>query len=63
MVRIPIADRTPPYALAYVDLDDGPRILAHLAGEWPEGRAPTIGCRVRLTEPSAAGDPRVEVLR
>lgn len=63
VVRIPVADRTPPYALAYVDLDDGPRILVHVAGSWSEGRVPPIGSRVRLTEPSADGDPQVEVLR
>lgn len=42
VVRIPVADRAPPYALAYVDLDDGPRVLAHSAAPVP------IGARVRI---------------
>ncbi|WP_293773062.1 OB-fold domain-containing protein [Sporichthya sp.] len=56
VVRIPIPGRTPPYALVYVDLDDGPRVLAH--GD----EAPSIGGRVRLLESSPDGDLRVEVL-
>ncbi|GAA4658714.1 Zn-ribbon domain-containing OB-fold protein [Amycolatopsis dongchuanensis] len=63
VVRIPVADRTPPYALAYVDLDDGPRILAHLPADWPNDRVPPIGSRVRLTDLSAEGDLQVEVLQ
>ncbi|SDG80136.1 Zn-ribbon domain-containing OB-fold protein [Pseudonocardia oroxyli] len=51
VVRIPVADRTPPYALAYVDLDDGPRVLAHSAAPLP------IGARVRLL---AAAELKVE---
>jgi uncharacterized protein len=30
VVGIPVGKRKPPYALAYVDLDDGPRVLALL---------------------------------
>lgn len=30
VVHIPVKPRRPPFALAYVDLDDGPRVLAHL---------------------------------
>jgi uncharacterized protein len=44
VVRIPVAGRTPPYALAYVDLDDGPRVLAHSAS------AVAIGTRVQVTD-------------
>jgi hypothetical protein len=44
-----------PYTLAYVDLDDGPRLLAVTAA----GRVP-IGTRVRLERPSDRGDPQVE---
>jgi uncharacterized protein len=58
VVRIPLPGREPPYALAYVDLDDGPRLLAHVMGS----AAPRAGTRVRLAGPSAAGDPQVEVL-
>jgi uncharacterized protein len=44
VVRIPVADRTPPYALAYVDLDEGPRVLAHSADALP------VGARVRVRD-------------
>ena len=30
VVRVPLPGRTPPYTLAYVNLDDGPRVLAHV---------------------------------
>ncbi|MGB6059222.1 MAG: OB-fold domain-containing protein [Microthrixaceae bacterium] len=30
VLRVPVADRVPPLAFAYVDMDDGPRILAHV---------------------------------
>lgn len=29
-VAIPVGVRQPPFALGYIDLDDGPRVLAHL---------------------------------
>jgi uncharacterized protein len=45
VVAIPVGNRKPPFALAYIDLDDGPRVLAHLA--LPES-AP-IGTRVTVT--------------
>ncbi|RRQ26789.1 hypothetical protein DK926_16980 [Rhodococcus sp. Eu-32] len=45
VVAIPVGNRKPPFALGYVDLDDGPRVLAHLA--MPE-TAP-IGTRVTVT--------------
>ena len=44
--------RTAPYTLAYVDLDDGPRVLAHVAG----GRV-AVGARVRLAGTDAARRP------
>ena len=31
VVRIPVTDRKPPFALAYLDLDDGPRVMVHLS--------------------------------
>jgi uncharacterized OB-fold protein len=55
VVRIAVPGRTPPYGLAYVDLDDGPRVLAHTGGPVP------IGARVRLV-PDDGGDVRVEVV-
>ena len=57
VVRVPVPGRTPPYALAYVDLDDGPRVLAHVTGP-----GVPIGGRVRLTAPSPDGDVTVEAL-
>jgi uncharacterized OB-fold protein len=47
VVRIPTPGRTPPYGLAYVDLDDGPRVLAHIGGAHTAEAVP-IGTRVRL---------------
>ena len=58
VVRIPVPGRTPPYGLAYVDLDDGPRVLAHVVGT---ADPPPLGTRVRFLGPSDAGDPQVEV--
>lgn len=60
VVRIAVPGHTPPYSLAYVDLEDGPRVLAHVAGE----REPApIGSRVRLCGASDEGDLQVEVIR
>lgn len=64
VVRIPVPGRTPPYGLAYVDLDDGPRVLAHVLGDAAAAHEPVpIGSRVRLAGVSADGDVQVEVLR
>lgn len=53
--------REAPYTLAYVDLDDGPRLLAHVEA------GPALGLqvaeRVRLAGLTGHGDPQVEVLR
>jgi uncharacterized OB-fold protein len=48
-----------PYTLAYVDLDDGPRILLRL--DTGTDRA-AIGDRVRLTAPTPAGNPAGELI-
>lgn len=52
VVRVPIPGRTPPYAVAYVDLDDGPRLLCHLDSD----ERPAVGSRVRLAGTTVAGD-------
>ena len=53
VVRVPLPGRTPPYPLAYVDLDDGgPRVLVHTPGDVPA----SIGGRIRLIEKNADGD-------
>jgi uncharacterized protein len=52
VVRIPVPGRTPPYGLAYVDLDDGPRVLAQTPGD----AALPVGSTVELAPQSDAGD-------
>ncbi|MEO6123493.1 MAG: OB-fold domain-containing protein [Ilumatobacteraceae bacterium] len=59
VVRIPVPGRTPPYALAYVDIDDGPRVLAHVEGQ---SNRIAVGARVELAPTTEAGDLTVEVL-
>ena len=56
VVHIPVGRWTPPYAIAYVDLDEGPRVLAHL--ESPEVLAP--GTRVSVRGATESGDILVE---
>lgn len=56
-VHIRVGDREPPFALAYVDLDDGPRILAHVAGP----HTPSVGAAVRVVGESD-GDVVVDVV-
>ena len=58
VLRIPVPGRTPPYRLAYVDLDDGPRILAHATGADDGPLVP--GARVRIVGRTDDGDPLVE---
>ena len=62
VVRIQVPGRTPPYALAYVDLDDGPRLLAHV--RQPAGDVDRVapGTPVELVGTTDAGDPLVEVV-
>lgn len=57
VVRITVGDREPPYGLAYVNLDDGPRVLAHIAGTEPVA----VGTRVLVSEAGAGGPITVEV--
>lgn len=54
VLRVPLPGRTPPQILAYVDLDDGPRVLGHLSGD-PAERL-TAGARVELVGTSPEGD-------
>ncbi len=49
-----------PYAIAYVDLDAGPRLLLRLDAD--SGRA-AVGDRVRLTAPTAAGNATGMLIR
>ncbi|HEY3716510.1 MAG TPA: OB-fold domain-containing protein [Jatrophihabitantaceae bacterium] len=44
VIAIPVNVRRPPFGLAYVDLEDGPRVLVHL----DEARALPIDAKVRI---------------
>jgi uncharacterized OB-fold protein len=58
VLRIPIANRPAPTAFAYIDIDDGPRILAKV----PSADRPLLpGTRVALIGPNRFGDPCVTV--
>jgi uncharacterized protein len=59
VVRIPVPGRTPPYTLAYVDLNDGPRILAHVVGAQ---EAVPIGTEVDVLAREGELDVYVEVV-
>lgn len=52
VVHVPLPGREVPYGLAYVDLDDGPRVLAHSEAATPL----PIGARVQLAGMSRDGD-------
>ena len=56
LVHIPVGRWTPPYAMAYIDLDDGPRVIAHLL----EPRIEAAGKRVSIVSGSD-GDLIVKV--
>ncbi len=60
-LHVASGDREAPYTLAYVDLDDGPRLLAHVQ-DGP-ALALRVAERVRLGGLTEHGDPQVEVLR
>jgi uncharacterized OB-fold protein len=51
--RVALGERTPPWTLAYVDLDDGPRILVHVEGT---DRRLRVGARVEMVGESTDGD-------
>ncbi len=57
VVRVPVPGRTPPYSMAYVNLDDGPRVLAHVRGTTERLE---VGSRIRLVEQGPDGDVTVE---
>lgn len=59
VIRVPVPNRTSPYVIAYVDLDGGTRVLAHLPSAQ---EAPPVGSRVRLCASSDNGDVQVEAL-
>ncbi|MGV0834398.1 Zn-ribbon domain-containing OB-fold protein [Mycolicibacterium thermoresistibile] len=59
VVRVPVPGREPPVGLAYVDLDDGPRILVHLTGR---ANPVPVGSRVRVCGHTPSGDVQAEVM-
>lgn len=59
-IHVDCGDRRAPYTLAYVDLDNGPRLLAHVA-DGPTARM-AVAARVRLVSPTIHGDPQVAVI-
>jgi uncharacterized OB-fold protein len=60
-IHVANGHRDAPYTLAYVDLDEGPRVLVIVLGATEI--APRVGEHVRLVELTAHGDPQVEVIR
>lgn len=62
VVRVPVPGRTPPYALAYVDLDHGPRLLVHVRQDADDIGRVAPGTPVEIVGTSDTGDPLVEVV-
>jgi uncharacterized OB-fold protein len=61
LLRVPLPGRQPPYVLAYVDLDRGPRILAHVEPTGAQIARLHATARVHLSGLSALGDVLVRV--
>jgi uncharacterized protein len=59
VVRIAVPGRTPPYTLAYVDLNDGPRVLAEVLGTTERV---AVGTSVVLSQQSDIGNVTVQVV-
>jgi uncharacterized protein len=59
VVRIAVPGRTPPYTLAYVDLTDGPRVLAEVLGVTERVKVGTV---VTLGPQSEIGNLTVQVV-
>lgn len=62
VVRTGVSDRTPPLGLAYVDIDDGPRVLCHFGDGDAIDSAPSPGTAVRLIGLTEFEDPKVVVV-
>jgi len=58
VVRVAVPGRTPPYTLAYLDLDDGPRVLCRVEG--CVARVP-VGTVLRLSGTTDDGDVAARV--
>lgn len=64
VLRAGVPDRATPFGLAYVDLDDGPRVLCHVSDGQSDNpiTAPAPGTRVELSGLTERGDPQVRIL-
>ncbi|MBB2747128.1 OB-fold domain-containing protein [Microbispora sp. NBRC 16548] len=51
-LRVGVPGHEPPFAMAYLILDDGPRVLVHTEGEEPL----PVGGRAAVTSVTAGGD-------
>jgi len=60
-IHVASGEREAPYTLGYVDLDDGPRLLAHV--EDGPALQPRVTERVLLSGRTPLGDPLVELVR
>lgn len=58
VIRMRVPGREPPYVLAYVDVDDGPRVLAHV--RTTEAASSRCGDRVTIVGQNSTGDLEVE---
>ena len=54
VLEIPVPGRPPPTCLAYIDLDEGPRILVHV--EIGDGLPPLPGDKVSISGKNTLGD-------
>ena len=61
VLHIPTEGRTGPTILAYVDLDNGPRLLAHVVDS-SVGCEPLPGSRTCLVGYTQQGDPAVTAI-
>jgi hypothetical protein len=59
IVRVPVGGYPPPRALAYIDIDDGPRVICEV--EAVTETALEVGTRVVLRGPSDQGNPMVRL--
>lgn len=62
ILRAGVPDRQAPVGLAYVDLDDGPRVLCHFGDETDVPDVPPPGTRVELAGLTEQDDPKVRIL-
>lgn len=62
ILRAGVPERVAPLGLAYVDLDDGPRVLCHFGDAGAVAEVPAPGARVQLAGLTEQGDPKVRIL-